>query len=200
MPVIVNQRGMTLVEVAIAATVLAMVFLGLASAMRTFSASYTSLHAANQRAAELREVNNFLRHSLRESVFTNAGSFRFSGSEIIWMSPLDRIGSAGGVMWLKLARRGDALTIDFAKPRLPGDPSSEESDEPSWGRLIKPQALLEDVSSMSISARLHAEEDWSRSGDDLTNLPHSVMLEFELSDEEWPPLIVVLDNYREEIR
>ena len=74
----------------------------------------------------LREVNNFLRHSLRESVFTNTGSFRFSGSEIIWMSPLDRIGSAGGVMWLKLARRGNALTIDFAKPRLPGDTSTEE--------------------------------------------------------------------------
>ena len=34
MSVIANQRGMTLVEVAIAATVLAMVFLGLASAMR----------------------------------------------------------------------------------------------------------------------------------------------------------------------
>ena len=64
MPVIVNQRGMTLVEVAIAATVLAMVFLGLASAMSTFSASYTALHGANQRTAELREVNNFLRHSL----------------------------------------------------------------------------------------------------------------------------------------
>ena len=199
MSVIANQRGMTLVEVAIAATVLAMVFLGLASAMRTFSASYTSLHAANQQTAVLREVNNFLRHSLRESVFTNTGSFRFSGSEIIWMSPLDRIGSAGGVMWLKLARRGDTLTIDFAKPRLPGD-TSAEGDEPSWGQLIKPQTLLEDVSSMSISARLHAEEDWSGSGDDLVNLPHSVMLEFELSEGEWPPLVVALDNYREESR
>ena len=200
MPVIVKQRGMTLVEVAIAATVLEMVFLGLASAMRTFSASYTSLHAANQQTAVLREVNNFLRHSLREAVFANPGSFRYSGSEIIWMSPLDRIGSAGGVMWLKLARRGDALTLDFAKPRQPGDSSSEESDEPSWGQLIKPQTLLEDVRSMSISARLHPEEDWSGSGDDLANLPHSVMLEFELSEEEWPPLIVALDNYQEESR
>lgn len=199
MSVIANQRGMTLVEVAIAATVLAMVFLGLASAMRTFSASYTSLHAANQRTAVLREVNNFLRHSLRESVFTNTGSFRFSGSEIIWMSPLDRIGSAGGVMWLKLARRGNALTIDFAKPRLPGD-TSTESDEPSWGQLIRPQTLLEDVSSMSISARLHAEEDWSGSGNELVNLPHSIMVEFELSEGEWPPLIVALDNYREDTR
>ena len=199
MPVIVNQRGMTLVEVAISATVLAMVFLGLASAMRTFSASYTALHGANQRTAELREVNNFLRHSLRESVFTNTGSFRFNGSEIIWMSPLDRIGSAGGVMWLKLARRGDALTIDFAKPRLPGDTSTED-DEPSWGQLIRPQTVLEDVNSMSISARLHSEEEWSGSGDELVNLPHSVMLEFELSEGEWPPLIVALDNYREESR
>ena len=200
MSVIVNQRGMTLVEVAIAATVLAMVFLGLASAMRTFSASYTSLHEVNQRTAELREVNNFLRHSLRESVFTNPGSFRFSGSEVIWMSPLDRIGSAGGVMWLKLARRGEALTLDFAKPKQPGDSSSEESDEPSWGQLIRPQTLLEDVSRLSISARLHSEEDWSGSGDDLVNLPHSVMLEFGLSEGEWPPLIIALDNYREESR
>ena len=53
---------------------------------------------------------------------------------------------------------------------------------------------------MSISARLHAEEDWSGSGDDLVNLPHSVMVEFELSEGEWPPLIVALDNYREETR
>lgn len=197
---IVNQRGMTLVEVAIAATVLAMVFLGLASAMRTFSASYTSLHAANERSAVLREANNFLRHSLRESVFVNAGSFRFSGTDIVWMSPLDRIGSAGGVMWLKLARRGDKLTLDFAKPRLPGDASSEDGDEPNWGQLIRPQNLLEGISGFSVSARLHPDEDWGGSGEDLASLPHSIMLELELSDGEWPPLVVALDNYREENR
>ena len=57
-----EQQGMTLVEVVIATLVLAMILLGLVTAMRTFSNSYTSLGAVSQRVSALSEATSFLRH------------------------------------------------------------------------------------------------------------------------------------------
>ncbi|MAA84384.1 MAG: hypothetical protein CME46_01515, partial [Halieaceae bacterium] len=51
-----EQQGMTLVEVVIATLVLAMILLGLVTAMRTFSNSYTSLGAVSQRVSALSEA------------------------------------------------------------------------------------------------------------------------------------------------
>ena len=193
-----EQQGMTLVEVVIATLVLAMILLGLVTAMRTFSDSYTSLRAASQRASALSEVTSFLRHSLREAIDSGAGSFRVQSSEIVWRAPLDRIGAAGGILWLKLSRQGDALTLDLAKPQLNEDSISDSSGEPSWGELIPPQTLVGDVTRFSVSVRRNGDDDWGgTSSEKLTSLPQSVMLDWEFSVGRWPPLVVALDNHRE---
>ena len=193
-----EQQGMTLVEVVIATLVLAMILLGLVTAMRTFSDSYASLRAVSQRASVLSETTSFLRHSLREAIYSGAGSFRVESSEIMWRAPLDRIGAAGGIMWLKLTRQGDALTLDLAKPQSDDGPNSDSPVEPSWGQLIPPQTLLGDVTRFSVSVRLKGDEDWRGTfSEESTDLPESVMLEWEFSEGQWPPLVVALDNHRE---
>ena len=179
-----KQQGMTLVEVVIATLVLAMILLGLVTSMRTFSDSYISLHAVHQRASARSEVTSFLRHSLREAIYSGAGSFR--------------VGAAGGILWLKLTRQGDALTLDFAKQQLDAGANADSEYEPSWGQMIPSQTLLEDVSSFSVSVRLKGNEDWRGTLDEqLGYLPQAVMLEWEFSDGPWPPLIVGLDNHPE---
>ena len=70
-----EQQGMTLVEVVVATLVLAMILLGLVTSMRTFSDSYTSLHAAHQRVSARSEAASFLRHSWREAIYSGVGSF-----------------------------------------------------------------------------------------------------------------------------
>ena len=193
-----EQQGMTLVEVVVATLVLAMILLGLVTSMRTFSNSYTSLHAAHQRVSVRSEAASFLRHSLREAIYSGAGSFRVGGTELVWRAPLDRLGSAGGILWLKLTRQGDALTLDFAKQQLARGANSDSEYEPSWGQMIPSQTLLEGVKGFSVSVRLNSDEDWRGTLDEqLAYLPQAVMLEWEFSDGPWPPLVVGLDNHPE---
>ena len=193
-----RQEGMTLVEVVIATLVLAMILLGLVTSMRTFSDTYTSLRAVNQRASARSEVTSFLRHSLREAIYSGVGSFRVERSELVWRAPLDRLGAAGGILWLKLTRQGDALTLDFAKSRSEGEPNTGPSREPSWGQMIPQQTLLADVKGFSVSVRLKDDENWRETLDEeLTYLPQSVKLEWEFSQGQWPPLVVALENHAE---
>ena len=193
-----RQEGMTLVEVVIATLVLAMILLGLVTSMRTFSDTYTSLRAVNQRASARSEVTSFLRHSLREAIYSGNGSFRVGGTGMVWRAPLDRLGAAGGILWLKLTRAGDTLTLDFAKQQSDAGANADSEYEPSWGQMIPSQTLLEDVKSFSVSVRLKGNEDWRGTLDEqLGYLPQAVMLEWEFSDGSWPPLVVGLDNHRE---
>ena len=192
-----DQRGMTLVEVAISITVLSMVMLGLVSAMRTLSASVTAVESVTEQTAHLREVSHFLRHSLREAVFPSPGSFQLGESEIIWMAPLDRIGAAGGLMWFKLTEADGRLMLDFAERATGDQAQSEVSAEPLWGQLIRSEELMDNVEKFSVATRMEREEEWTKDqGEELIGLPHSVMLEFSLLDGAWPPLIVMLDNYQ----
>lgn len=193
-----EQQGMTLVEVVIATLVLAMILLGLVTSMRTFSDSYTSLRAVNQRASARSETTSFLRHSLREAIYSGVGSFRVERSEIVWKAPLDRLGAAGGILWLKLMRQGDALTLDFAKQQLDAGANPDSEYEPSWGQMIPSQTLLQDVKDFSVLVRLKSDEDWRGTLDEqLVYLPQAVMLEWEFSDGTWPPLVVALENHLE---
>ena len=193
-----EQQGMTLVEVVIATLVLAMILLGLVTSMRTFSDSYTSLRAVNQRASARSETTSFLRHSLREAIYSGVGSFRVGRSEIVWKAPLDRLGAAGGILWLKLMRQGDALTLDFAKQQLDAGANADSEYEPSWGQMIPSQTLLQDVKDFSVLVRLKSDEDWRGTLDEqLVYLPQAVMLEWEFSDGTWPPLVVALENHLE---
>jgi hypothetical protein len=189
---------MTLVEVVIATLVLSMILLGLVTSLRTFSDSYTSLSAVHQRASVRSETASFLRHSLREAIYSGASSFRVERSELVWKAPLDRLGAAGGILWLKLARQGDVLTLDFARHQLDKGADSDSEREPGWGQMIPPQTLLEDVKGFSVSVRLNSDEDWRRTLDEqLAYLPQAVMLEWEFSDGAWPPLVVGLENHLE---
>lgn len=193
-----EQQGMTLVEVVVATLVLAMILLGLVASMRTFSDSYTSLHAVHQRVSARSEATSFLRHSLREAIYSGVGSFRVGGTEMVWRAPLDRLGAAGGILWLKLARDRDALTLNFAKQNLDAGANTDSEYEPSWGQMIPSQTLLEDVKGFSVLVRLKGDEDWRSTLDEqLDYLPQAVMLEWEFSDGPWPPLVVGLDNHPE---
>ena len=194
-----SERGMTLVEVMISAMVLSLISLGLSTAMRTFSASYLSAEMAGNHSANLREASSFLRHSLREALYSSSEPLKMNSSELVWLAPLDRIGKAGGVVWMRLSKRGDSLILEFA-PRELDAAGQLEAVEPSWGQFIRPQSLLENLVDFRVSYRKHPGEEWRDATEsDLEALPHSVRLNLELLELDWPPLIVTLDGYRESL-
>ena len=191
-----REAGMTLVEVMISAVVLSMVMLALSASLRTFATTYTAVEQSADRTARLREVTYFLRHVLREAYSPHQGAFHISGSEISWLAPIDRVGAAGGVTWLRLRRAGDTVMLDFAIPDT--ETAEKARTDPAWGDVIASEVLLEGVTRFQVKA-IHAPslKSYGDADDEALNdeLPPGVQLEWELENTSWPPLIVAFDGY-----
>jgi len=190
-----REAGMTLVEVMISAVVLSMVMLALSASLRTFATTYTAVEQSADRTARLREVTYFLRHVLREAYSPHQGAFHVSGSEISWLAPIDRVGAAGGVTWLRLRRAGDTVMLDFAIPDT--ETAEKARTDPAWGDVIPSEVLLEDVKRFRVQAiKAPSRNGFDDENDELNDeLPPGVQLEWELEGMSWPPLIVAFDGY-----
>ena len=190
-----REAGMTLVEVMISAVVLSMVMLALSASLRTFATTYTAVEQSADRTARLREVTYFLRHVLREAYSPHQGAFHVSGSEISWLAPIDRVGAAGGVTWLRLRRAGDTVMLDFAIPDT--ETAEKARTDPAWGDVIPSEVLLEDVKLFRVQAiKAPSRNGFDDENDELNDeLPPGVQLEWELEGMSWPPLIVAFDGY-----
>ena len=184
-----REAGMTLVEVMISAVVLSMVMLALSASLRTFATTYTAVEQSADRTARLREVTYFLRHVLREAYSPHQGAFHIAGSEISWLAPIDRVGAAGGVTWLRLRRAGDTVMLDFAIPDT--EIAEKARTDPAWGDVIPSQVLLEDVRRFQVKAIKAPSRNGYEDDDEALNdeLPPGVQVEWELEDMTWPPLI-----------
>ena len=190
-----REAGMTLVEVMISAVVLSMVMLALSASLRTFATTYTAVEQSADRTARLREVTYFLRHVLREAYSPHQGAFHISGGEISWLAPIDRVGAAGGVTWLRLRRAGDTVMLDFAIPDT--ETAEKARTDPAWGNVIASEVLLEDVKRFRVQAiKAPSRNGYDDDNDELNDeLPPGVQVEWELEDMSWPPLIVAFDGY-----
>ena len=190
-----REAGMTLVEVMISAVVLSLLMLALSASLRTFATTYTAVEQSANRTARLREVTYFLRHVLREAYLPHRGAFHVSDSEISWLAPMDRVGAAGGVTWLRLRRAGDTMMLDFA---IPDSETAEKArTDPAWGDVIPSQLLLENVRRFHIEViKAPSRNGYNDDGEALNGeLPPGVQLEWELEGMSWPPLIVAFDDY-----
>ena len=190
-----REAGMTLVEVMISAVVLSMVMLALSASLRTFATTYTAVEQSADRTARLREVTYFLRHVLREAYSPHQGAFHISDAEISWLAPIDRVGAAGGVTWLRLRRAGDTVMLDFAIPDT--ETAERARTDPAWGNVIASEVLLEDVKRFQVEAIKAPSRNGFDDDDEVLNdeLPPGVQVEWELEDMSWPPLIVAFDGY-----
>ena len=190
-----RQQGMTLVEVMVASVIFALVMMALVSAMRTLAQSYERLQTVTGEAAQIREVERFLRQTL-QSAQVGVGYFEGGPSEMRWVAPLDRVGSAGGLQHLRVARRGDQLVLSFA-PVLLGE---DASDLPSWGAVIEDFVLLENLARLDIRYQVDPSQPWAGKaaeggsgyrGDSF--LPRAVSIQWALRDQELPPVTVQID-------
>ena len=190
------ERGMTLVEVVVASTVFALIMLATVTAFRTLGQAYQRIDQVTTDTAKKREVDRFLRASLVDAM---NGESRFEGNtrEVSWITPLDRVGSAGGIQHLRLRRRGDKVVLSFA----PFDPARDPEKSPDWGSVVDDYVLMEDVTEMRLRYRPSPQDDWSRSAkldedEDLgLSLPSAMMLELTAGGHAWPPLTVAFDQY-----
>ena len=193
-----RQTGMTLVEVTVASMVFAMIMLAVVTAMRAFGQSYDRLQETTARTAVKREVDRFLRQTLRDAL-GEAGYFEGTSREVAWVAPLDRVGSAGGLQHLRLQARGNQLVLSFA----PFDREAELDVTPEWGSVVEAVPLVSGLESFEVSYRAQPEKSWGRmSGqkdEEPAGLPWGIQLEIETEEAIWPPLIVVFEQYEQRL-
>jgi general secretion pathway protein J len=193
-----RQTGMTLVEVTVASMVFAMIMLAVVTAMRTFGQSYDRLQETTARTSVKREVDRFLRQALKDAL-GEEGYFEGTSREVVWVAPLDRVGSAGGLQHLRLQARGDQLVLSFA----PFDREAEPDATPAWGSVVKAVPLINGLESFRVSYRAQPEDSWGRvSGqkdDDQAGLPWGIQLQIETEAVVWPPLTVAFEQYEQRL-
>ena len=68
-----SQRGMTLVEVVVAATIFAVIMLATTTGFGTFARSYEALSLETAKTSRIREVDSFLRATFRDAVNLTGG-------------------------------------------------------------------------------------------------------------------------------
>jgi len=184
--------GMTLVEVLIAASILALIMTGALSAFAAFASAYERLQTINERTATLREVSRFLRQSLTDIV-RDEGWFSAQERELSWLTPLDRAGSVSGLQYLKLSVADDELVLSFA----PYDPELQGAKEPDWGAVAPDFTLVQDLAEAKFAYKATPDSQWSSaiaSEDSGNTYPVLVSIGVTVQDGEWPPIIVAFDK------
>jgi len=192
-----TSQGMTLVEVTVATVVLSLIMLALVTALRTFGNTYSAVEGTVERISRVREVNHFLRHALRRADFPAAGAFRSEGNALVWLAPMDRVGTAGGIIWLRLRQQQDDLVLDFAVPDI--EEGLDTEAEPPWGQDIDSEVLLSGLKNLDVDFRMQPLLDWEPWSEEGANkLPRAVRVTMQLQELAWPPLVVALDGYTPE--
>lgn len=183
-----DQRGMTLVEVVIASTVLSLLMLALSTALYSFAGTLSSVEGAVGNAQRMREVDGFLRDSLESAIFSSPQDFIFEADKVVWLTPTDRIAASEGISWFRLKLQSKQLVLDLASVEV-GDQRQEP--EPAWGETIKTQILLEDVEKFAVSVLYRADQGWVTSNSEVNGaLPQLLRLEFDLREGTWPPVVI----------
>jgi len=189
-----NQRGMTLVEVVVASVVFSLIMLGAITAMRTFGLTLDRLDTETASTGRFREVSRFLRQALRDAV-PGDGYYAGNASRMVWLAPMDRVGSAAGLQFLRLTRQGDRLQLSFS----PFDLGVTDPARIEWGRAIDDFTLLEGLDALTVTYRNGAGMAWAPSPVAAEGggyqLPQAVKVEVGMEGRRWPPIVVALDGY-----
>lgn len=189
-----RERGFTLVEVLIALTLLALIMLGLLSALRTLADGGERVEARTLQNDELRLVSRFLLHSIGSASPTihvladsNAGLLFAGGSvELVWLGSMPARHGAGGLARMRLAVFESGSVRILGLQFLPFDSRQPRVD---WG-AVEPQWLVEGVSHFKLQYQPIEGGEWRDQWSDANTLPGLVRILLSRDGRPWPDLVV----------
>ena len=195
-----RQAGFTLVELLVTITLLSMLMLGMASALRTMAQTEERVDARLARADELRIATGFLRTTLgRVSARKNttplkegASPYLFAGAAdaVAWVGVMPARHGAGGRTFFRLAleplQDGPALVIRFM-------PWTESAEFPDWGQADS-RILVREVTSLALSYEDARQPvpmwvpAWTRTD----SLPERVRIDLQTAAGPWPLWVIAM--------
>ena len=188
-----SSRGMTLVEVLVATSILSLITLASAASFAMFSQTYEIVRSQGSETAQLREVERFIRQSLTDAM-SDGDFFRGEEDRIEWIAPLDRIGGAGGLQAMRIEHTGDALVLSLAPWN-----KSVGAEQTVWGEEIENFTLLTEVEAATFRYQKSTSDGWLAVWDDTeaggqSTLPLTVAIGLSHRGRPLPPIIIALDQ------
>ena len=199
-------EGFTLVEVIISIAILSLIMLATTSGLRTLGNTAGTIQKMTDRVDEIRSVSAFLRDALENSVVGSrsaspggigfggrpangepAAFFRIVGDGLEWRSKVLFGEAYGGNYFLRLARDGDRLVLQWQEPGNnlePGDWFDSATRE-----------VLHNVSLFEVWHRPDYTAPWTRQDfKELDTQPSHVKLVIQAEDRFWPELIMTVQR------
>ena len=187
-----------MIEVTIGLSLLALIMLGLVSALRGLGDVAGRLEGRSQMGDELRMVPAFLddtlRHAsarLREGRPDESGSTWFVGEpdRLEWVGVMPARHGVGGLSHFRLflegrARGGMSLILQVA-------PFRGDAEAPGWSQFPA-ETVIESVSALEIRYRAQEGGEWLGRWEHTRVLPGWVAIAIQGPDVSWPPLVFQL--------
>ncbi len=212
-----TARGFTLVEILVAMTLLSLVMLGMASAMRTMADTETRVDARMARTDKVRTIERFLLQvlgrvsyqrasSLNRAAAPAAGSvqggdvlrFEAGADSISWVGIMPARPGMGGRYFFRLAAEQAGQGQSLVLRHLPWSP--EQTDLfPDW-TAADSEVVVRDLAAFTVEAQADRaadaaaqatwSADWQTGWPVTTSLPERLRLRIADATGEWPMLIV----------
>jgi len=194
---IFKARGFTLVELLVVLTLLALVMVAMASALRTASQTEERVDVRLQRMDDLRTVSGFLRsilgrvsaQKISTPVAAGASPYFFQGavSSMNWVGVMPARYGAGGRYHFRLELTdAGVLVLHFT-------PWEGTAALPDW-TVGQSTPLLAGVTGLTFQYEDAAVEppEWSANWAIIDRLPEKVSITVQTSSGTWPEIVVPL--------
>lgn len=192
------SRGFSLLEVIVALSLVALVMLGLVSALAAFGKTATSLDERVVVADEARLISGFLRDTLGrvstayrdESSFERPTEMFFTeNGAIVWLGVMPARHGVGGLHMMRLSVDASQADRPFMLQYQPYDGGGLSVD---WSAASSHQ-LVSGVERFDVRYRgREAPHDWRAQWSGEVLAPESIAVELTVKGRAWPPLFVTV--------
>lgn len=210
------ESGFTLIEVLVVITLLSLVMLGMATAMRTMGDTETRVDARLARIDKLRTIEHFLRQVLgrvsyqRASSLNTAGAapaggasgdalrFQASADSVAWIGIMPARPGMGGRYFFRLAAEPSGAGQDLVLRHTPWSPE-QTALFPDWAAADS-EVIVRDIASFSVEAQADRagdaaaqatwSSDWQAGWPVAVALPDRLRLRITDAAGDWPQLTV----------
>ena len=205
------QRGFTLLEVMIAFSLLALLFVGLFSSFNTMSRGWDAADKRMLKTEDMRLISDFLRRQLgqmlvvkvigQDKTGNEAPVYAFTGeSDVVrYAAPLQPLQGQGGIYLIELAiksgKNGQKLEMRYStyRPDMKWDEAFDKTEP-----VLVFDGLKQAQFSYFASENVEEEPDWESEWVDKGVYPLLLKLKLGDNEREWPDLLVSLpqvDDY-----